>query len=89
MPIALQAQADLMLERAKWAAEVFQRYNRAQTYAIAEAVAKAAHAKAGEYGEWAVRETGFGVAEHKKLKNELTSLPFVEYYPDGILHTTS
>jgi acyl-CoA reductase-like NAD-dependent aldehyde dehydrogenase len=81
-PAALTAQADLMLERAKWAAEVFQRYDRHRTYAIAEAVAQEAHAKAATYAEWAVRETGFGVVEHKKLKNELTSLPFLEYYRD-------
>ena len=81
-PAALTAQADLMLERAKWAAEVFQRYDRNRTCAIAEAVAREAHAKAATYAEWAVRETGFGVAEHKKLKNELTSLPFLEYYRD-------
>ncbi|MEY2503484.1 MAG: hypothetical protein QOI07_3821 [Verrucomicrobiota bacterium] len=77
---ALHAQADMMLERGKWAAEIFQRYDRPSTHAIAEAVARAAHAKAGEYAEWAVRETGFGVAAHKKLKNELTSLPFLDYY---------
>jgi acyl-CoA reductase-like NAD-dependent aldehyde dehydrogenase len=81
-PAALTARADLMLERAKWAAEVFQRYDRDRTYAIAEAVAREAYAKAASYAEWAVRETGFGVAEHKKLKNELTSLPFVEHYRD-------
>lgn len=81
-PAALTAQADLMLERAKWAAEVFQRYDRPRTYAIADAVAREAHAKAATYAEWAVRETGFGVVEHKKLKNELTSLPFLEYYRD-------
>jgi acyl-CoA reductase-like NAD-dependent aldehyde dehydrogenase len=81
-PTALRAQAELMLDRAKWAAEEFQRYDRDQTYAIAEAVGRAAYAKAGEYAEWAVRETGFGVAEHKKLKNELTSVSFVEYYRD-------
>lgn len=79
-PVSLRAQADLVLERAKWASEIFQRYDRARTMAIAEAVARAAHAKAGEYAEWAVRETGFGVAEHKKIKNEITSLPFVEHY---------
>ena len=79
-PAALTAQADLMLERAKWAADAFQRYDRERTYAIAEAAAREAHAKAATYAEWAVRETGFGVAEHKKLKNELTSLPFLEFY---------
>jgi acyl-CoA reductase-like NAD-dependent aldehyde dehydrogenase len=79
---ALAAQADMVLERAKWAAEVFQRYDRGRTLAIAEAVARAAHAKAGEYAEWAVKETGFGIAAHKKIKNEMTSLPFLEFYRD-------
>jgi acyl-CoA reductase-like NAD-dependent aldehyde dehydrogenase len=72
----------MMLERARWAGEMFQRYDRARTFAIAEAVAEAAHAKAGEYAEWAVRETGFGVAAHKKIKNEQTSTPLVEHYRD-------
>jgi acyl-CoA reductase-like NAD-dependent aldehyde dehydrogenase len=79
---SLKARADMMLERARWAGEVFQRYDRSRTYAIAQAVAKAAHAKAGEYAEWAVRETGFGVAAHKKLKNEQTSTHLVEHYRD-------
>ncbi len=79
---AMQAKADMMLERACWASQVFQRYDRERTYAIAEATARAAFDKAGEYGEWAVRETGFGVAKHKKLKNELSSVPFVEFYKD-------
>ena len=79
---SLRAGADMMLERARWAGEVFQRYDRARTFAIAEAVAEAAHAKAGEYAEWAVRETGFGVAAHKKLKNEQTSIPLVRHYRD-------
>jgi acyl-CoA reductase-like NAD-dependent aldehyde dehydrogenase len=79
---SLRASADMMLERARWAGEMFQRYDRARTYAIAEAVAEAAHAKAGEYAEWAVRETGFGVAAHKKIKNEQTSIPLVRHYRD-------
>jgi len=79
---SLKARADMMLERARWAAEVFQRYDRAKTFAIAEAVARVAHAKAGEYADWAVRETGFGVAAHKKLKNEQTSTFLVEHYRD-------
>ena len=79
-PAALRARADLILERATWASQVFQRYDRERTQAIADAVAEVAHAKAGAYGEWAVRETGFGVAEHKKLKNELSSIPLVDHY---------
>lgn len=79
---ALRARADMVLERARWAADVFERYDRATTYAIAEAAAKAAHAKAAEYAEWAVRETGFGVAAHKTLKNQASSLGVVEHYRD-------
>ena len=80
--VAMQARAEMVLERARWASQVFQRYDRQKTMAIADAVAHAAHAKAAEYGEWAVRETGFGVAEHKTLKNELSSIPLVDYYRD-------
>ena len=48
--------------------------DRERTYAIAEAAARAAHAKAGEYGDWAVRETGFGVAEHKTAQERTLKL---------------
>lgn len=79
-PAAMHAKADIVLERARWASQVFQRYDRNKTESIARAVAEAAYAKAGEYGSRAVQETGFGVAEHKKLKNELSSVPLVEHY---------
>lgn len=79
---AMHGRADMMLERARWAATVFQRYDRQTTLAIADAVAAAAHSLAGHYAEWAVRETGFGVVEHKKLKNELSSVAFLDYYRD-------
>ena len=81
-PAAMQAAAGMMLERARWASQVFQRFDRETTQAIAGAVARAAHDNAGKYGEWAVKETGFGVAAHKKLKNELTALPLVDHYRD-------
>ena len=77
---AMRARADLVLERARWAAEVFHRYDRAKTMAAVDAVARAAFDKAGEYAEWAVRETGFGVVAHKKIKNELSSIPLVDHY---------
>jgi acyl-CoA reductase-like NAD-dependent aldehyde dehydrogenase len=79
-PVAMRARAETVLERARWASQVFQRYDRAKTQAIAEAAARAAHGKARHYAEWAVKETGFGVVAHKALKNELSSLPLVEYY---------
>jgi acyl-CoA reductase-like NAD-dependent aldehyde dehydrogenase len=75
-----RARAEMVLERARWAAQVFSRYDRARTQAIVEQAAEAAYRKAGEYGDWAVRETGFGVAEHKKIKNELSSVPLVQHY---------
>ena len=81
-PAAMQGRADMILERARWATTVFQRYDRSATMAIAEAVARAAHENAGYFADWAVKETGFGVPEHKKIKNELTALPLVDYYRD-------
>ena len=77
---ARASKADMMLERARWAGEVFQHYNRDLTLKIADAVARQAYEKAGFYAEWAVRETGFGVVAHKKIKNEMTSVSFVDAY---------
>ena len=79
---ALTGQAEMVLERARWAAEIFRRYDRDTTMAIADAVAAAAHEQAGRFAEWAVEETGFGVAAHKKLKNEMTAHPLVDFYRD-------
>ncbi len=81
-PAAMHAAADIVLERARWASQVFQRYDRDTTLTIADAVAQAAHDNAAKYGDWAVKETGFGVADHKRLKNELTAKPLVDYYRD-------
>ena len=79
---AMSGRASLMLERAGWAAQVFQRYDRDATMAIVDAVAKAAFDHAGRFAEMAVEETGFGVAADKKLKNELTSHALVDFYRD-------
>ena len=81
-PVAMRARAEMVLDRARWASRIFQRYDRATTQRIADAAARAAHAKAGDYAEWAVRETGFGVVEHKCTKNELTSIALVDHYRD-------
>ena len=69
-----------MLARAHWAAGAFASYDRASVLRIAEAVATAAHAEARRYAEWAVAETGFGVVEHKVVKNEACSLGILEHY---------
>lgn len=79
------ARARMMLERARWAAAAFARLDRETTLRIAEAAAEAGFAKAQAYAEWAVKETGFGVAEHKKIKNELCSRGLFEYYRNELL----
>ncbi len=71
-----------MLARAHWAAGAFAEYDRASVLRIAEAVATTAHSQAGRYAEWAVKETGFGVPEHKIRKNEACSLGVFEHYRD-------
>jgi acetaldehyde dehydrogenase / alcohol dehydrogenase len=71
-----------MLARAHWAAGAFASYDRASVLRIAEAVATAAHGQARRYAEWAVQETGFGVVEHKVVKNEACSLGILERYRD-------
>ena len=81
-PVAMRARAGMILDRARWASRIFQRYDRETTLRIADAAARAAHAKARDYAEWAVRETGFGVVEHKRIKNELSSTALVDHYRD-------
>ena len=72
--------ARAMLQRAEWAARAFARYDKASVDAIVRAAAAAGAAKAREYAEWAVRETGFGVVEHKVLKNVACSTGIADYY---------
>jgi len=79
-PAALKGRAEMVLEHARWATTVMQRYDRESTMNIVDAVASRAYEIAGALAEWAVRETGFGVAEHKKLKNQMTAMPLVDYY---------
>jgi acyl-CoA reductase-like NAD-dependent aldehyde dehydrogenase len=69
-----------MLQRAEWAARAFARYDKASVDAIVRAAAAAGAAKAREYAEWAVRETGFGVVEHKVVKNIACSTGIADYY---------
>ena len=80
--VAMRARAEMILDRARWASQIFQRYDRETTLRIADSAARAAHEKAGEYAEWAVRETGFGVAAHKRVKNEMSSIALVDHYRD-------
>ena len=72
--------ARAMLQRAQWAAQAFARFDKATVDRIVQAAAQAGAARAREYAEWAVRETGFGVAEHKVAKNLASSTGLAEAY---------
>jgi len=72
--------ARAMLQRAEWAARAFARYDKDSVDTIVRAAAAAGAAKAREYAEWAVRETGFGVVEHKVIKNIACSTGIADYY---------
>ena len=72
--------ARAMLQRAEWAARAFARYDKQAVDRVVHAAARAGAAQARDYAEWAVRETGFGVADHKVIKNLACSTGLVEAY---------
>lgn len=72
--------ARMMLQRGRWAATAFAEYDRDQTRHIVSAVAEAAFQNAQRFAEQAVAETGMGVAEHKRRKNEACSRGLAERY---------
>ena len=82
VPDAARETARMKLETARWAAAKLARTDRATIMRIVDAVAAAGHAKARHYAEWAVRETGYGVVEHKVIKNEACSKGIVDLYRD-------
>jgi len=80
VPDQAQAIAAMKIERAGWAVRAFARFDRAAVMKVSRAVAEVAFSQAQYYAAWAVRETGMGVVEHKKLKNELSSRALVDFY---------
>jgi acetaldehyde dehydrogenase / alcohol dehydrogenase len=72
--------ARMMLQRAHWAASAFATYPADAVARVVDAVAEVAYQNADRYAQWAVRETGMGVAEHKRTKNELCSRGIAETY---------
>jgi acetaldehyde dehydrogenase/alcohol dehydrogenase len=74
--------AGTMIGRARWAARAFATYDRPAVLRIAEAVARAGEQHARRHAEWAVRETGFGVVEHKLRKNLACSRGLLDHYRD-------
>ena len=71
-----------MLERAEWASRAFARYDIDTVRRIVAAAAQAGADHAAEFAERAVAETGFGVAEHKTLKNLACSTGLAKAYQD-------
>jgi acetaldehyde dehydrogenase/alcohol dehydrogenase len=71
-----------MLERAEWAGRAFATYDIASVRHIVTAAAEAGAARAADLGEQAVAETGFGVAEHKTIKNLACSTGLLDSYRD-------
>ncbi len=76
------ARARAMLQRAEWAALSFSTFDKASVDRIVAAVAQVGASRAREFAEKAVAETGFGVVEHKVLKNIAMSTGIVETYRD-------
>jgi acetaldehyde dehydrogenase / alcohol dehydrogenase len=72
--------ARMKLDGARWAAARLALADRTTIMRIVDAVASAGHAKARHYAEQAVQETGYGVVEHKVIKNEACSKGIVDQY---------
>ena len=72
--------ARMMLQRARWASVAFAAYDRERTQRIVAAVAEVAYQNAERFAVAAVEETGMGVAEHKRRKNEACSRGVAERY---------
>lgn len=63
----------MMVERAHEAQKIWAMATQQQVDQVCEAMAQAAFLGAERLGRMAAEETGFGVPEHKKLKNEFAS----------------
>lgn len=79
--------ARMKVGRAAWAARYYRDFTRDAVLAIAEAVARAGHDRAAEFAARTVEETGFGVAEHKTIKNRLCTHDLLDHYRDMDLVT--
>ena len=82
VPDRALSSARMKVGRAAWAARYYRSFSRDAVLTIAEAVARAGYEKAGHFADLAVAETGFGVVEHKKIKNELCSHTLLDHYRD-------
>ncbi len=82
VPDVVWQRASMKLDGARWAAGKLAVTGRAEITGIVDAVADAGHARARHYAEAAVSETGYGVVEHKVIKNEACSRGVVDLYRD-------
>ncbi len=71
-----------MVERGEWAARAFAGYDITAVRRIAQAAAEAGAARAQDFARMAVQETGFGVVEHKVIKNTASSAGLWAAYRD-------
>ncbi len=79
--VAIQEMRDV-LKKAKQAQELYMSFSQEQVDKIVKTVAEAAYEKSYELAALAVEETGMGVVEHKKLKNEVGSKAVYDYIKD-------
>lgn len=70
------------VKRAKEAQLTYLSYSQQQVDEIVRAVAQAAFSKSLELAQLAVEETGMGIVEHKKIKNEVGSMAVYESIKD-------
>nr|WP_275899639.1 aldehyde dehydrogenase family protein [Bacillus piscicola] len=70
------------VQRAKTAQKTYSRYTQEQVDKIVKHVANVAYKEAGSLAQLAVEETGMGVVEHKKIKNEVGSWDVYETIKD-------
>ena len=81
-PDVAAARAGQMLNTARWAADSFAKMDNETVRTVVKAMSEAGFAKAKDYAEWAVRETGYGRIAHKIMKNEGCSRGIFEKYGD-------
>ncbi len=67
-------QARDMVVKARQAQQVWGFATQAEVDQVCQAMAEAAYGAAERLGRMAAEETGFGVAEHKKIKNQFASM---------------
>ncbi len=79
--LAIQEMRDAV-SQANAAQAVYMQYSQQQVDSIVKAVADAAFKEAERLGKMAVEETGMGIQNHKKMKNEVASRDVYEDIKD-------